>query len=230
MTKICSCCGGELEEIIEPSKVLDLFAGGSVRGIVATYLGFQYTGIEIRPEQIAANIEQANKLNLKPVYIEGDSTKLLSLLPSGETYDMIFTCPPYFDLEVYSDTKQDMSVYTSYFSFLVWYKSIFKQAISRLKQNRFAVVVVGEIRDKNGIYRNFVGDTINSLCEAGAQYYNEAILVTAIGSLPIRTSKQFPTGRKLGKTHQNVLVFFKGDPDKIKELQFMDTVIETNQE
>ena len=38
-----------------------------------------------------------------------------------------------------------------------------------------------------------------------------AILVTAIGSLPIRVPRQFDAGRKMGKTHQNVLVFIKGD-------------------
>ncbi len=37
-------------------------------------------------------------------------------------------------------------------------------------------------------------------------------IVTAIGSLPIRVGRQFTTSRKLGKTHQNVLVFVKGDP------------------
>jgi hypothetical protein len=115
-----------------------------------------------------------------------------------------------------------MSVYKSYFSFLVWYKAVFRQAISRLRQNRFAVIVVGEIRDEKGNYRNFVGDTITSLIDAGTQYYNEAILATAIGSLPVRTSSQFPSGRKLGKCHQNVLVFYKGDPNKIKELQFSE--------
>lgn len=40
---------------------------------------------------------------------------------------------------------------------------------------------------------------------------NEAILLTAVGSLPIRVGKQFASGRKLGKTHQNVLCFVKGD-------------------
>jgi len=35
--------------------------------------------------------------------------------------------------------------------------------------------------------------------------------VTADGSLPIRVGKQFSAGRKLGKTHQNVLVYVKGD-------------------
>jgi hypothetical protein len=48
-------------------------------------------------------------------------------------------------------------------------------------------------------------------------FYNEVILVTAIGSLPVRITKQFQAGRKIGKTHQNVLVFYKGDPAKIKE-------------
>jgi hypothetical protein len=38
--------------------------------------------------------------------------------------------------------------------------------------------------------------------------------VTAVGSLPVRTGKQFKASRKLGKTHQNLLVFVKGDPKK----------------
>jgi len=41
--------------------------------------------------------------------------------------------------------------------------------------------------------------------------------VTAAGSLPVRVTRQFQSGRKLGKTHQNMLVFFKGDPSRIGE-------------
>lgn len=47
---------------------------------------------------------------------------------------------------------------------------------------------------------------------SGAGYYNEAVLVTPAGSLPIRAGRQFEASRKLGKTHQNVLVYCKGDP------------------
>ena len=54
--------------------------------------------------------------------------------------------------------------------------------------------------------------------------HNEAVLVTAIGSLPIRVGRQFVAGRKFGKTHQNVLVFIKGDPKiataEIGEVEF----------
>ncbi len=41
-----------------------------------------------------------------------------------------------------------------------------------------------------------------------------AILITMVGSLPIRAAKQFSSSRKLGKTHQNILVFCKGDQKK----------------
>lgn len=53
--------------------------------------------------------------------------------------------------------------------------------------------------------------------DAGAQYYNEGILVTQAGSLAIRAGRTFAATRKLGKTHQNILVFCKGDPKRATE-------------
>ena len=38
-----------------------------------------------------------------------------------------------------------------------------------------------------------------------------------IGNLPMRVGRSFSSGRKIGKQHQNVLVFYKGDPKKIKQ-------------
>ena len=46
---------------------------------------------------------------------------------------------------------------------------------------------------------------------------SKIILVNQIGSLPIRVGRQFQIGRKTGKSHQNVLVFYKGDPLKIRD-------------
>jgi len=43
------------------------------------------------------------------------------------------------------------------------------------------------------------------------------ILVNVLGSLPIRVSRQFNNTRKIGKCHQNVLVFYKGDVKNIKK-------------
>lgn len=96
--------------------------------------------------------------------------------------------------------------------FLVAYRAIIAGAIARLRNDRFAVWVIGDVRDEHGCYVNLPGRTVDAFETAGARLYNEAILVTAVGSLPIRAGKQFAVSRKLGRTHQSVLVFVKGDP------------------
>jgi len=105
-----------------------------------------------------------------------------------------------------------------YPAFLSVYRSIISKSVARLKDNRFACFVVGDIRDKSGFYRNFVSDTISAFKDAGMMLYNEIMLVNTVGSLAIRVWRQFAGYRKVGKMHQNVLVFFKGDPKKIPEL------------
>jgi hypothetical protein len=192
--------------------VLDPFAGGSVRGIVAGVLNRSYFGVDLREEQVLANRAQAEKLKTakKPAWAIGDSKNVRTLAPKGFAADLIFSCPPYGDLEVYSDLPADLSN-MEYPRFVSAYREIIAQSCSLLKPNRFAIFVVGDIRDKRGNYRNFVGETVKAFQDAGLELYNEGILVTSLGSLPLRVGRQFAASRKLGKTHQNVLVFLKGD-------------------
>lgn len=194
--------------------VLDPFAGGSVRGIVASHLGRAYTGIDLRPEQLEANRAQlpiAKKPH--PVWIEGDSRTIPSLLPPQKTFDLIFSCPPYWNLEVYSDNPKDLSTLGAD-DFFTAQAAIIKAACSRLKNDRFAVWVIGDVRDSKGMYVNIPGRSVDAFQAAGLRLYNEGILITAAGSLAMRAGKQFETSRKLGKSHQNVYVFCKGDPLK----------------
>lgn len=202
----------------EGGAVLDPFAGGSVRGIVAAKLGRRYTGIDLRGEQIQANELQAEVIcgENRPRWVVGDSTGLRELAAGGE-YDFVFSCPPYADLEVYSDDPRDLST-LPYEEFLKGYREIIRQAVALLREDRFACFVVGDVRDPRGFYRCFVADTVRAFEDAGAKLYNDAVLVTAVGSLPIRVGKQFGSYRKLGKTHQNVLVFYKGNPRRIAEI------------
>lgn len=197
--------------------ILDPFAGGSVRGIVANYLGYHYTGIDLRPEQIAANKIQADNIlkdQEKPTWIVGDSKNIDNLIPET-AFEGFLTCPPYFNLELYSDDENDISNCDTYDSFIDNYNEIIQKSVAKLNNNRFACIVVGDIRDKAGFYHGFVCDTIDAFENAGMKLYNDAILVTAVGSLPIRVGRQFGSYRKLGKTHQNVLIFFKGNPKQI---------------
>lgn len=200
-------------------RVLDPFAGGSVRGIVAAKLRRSYSGVDLRSEQAEANYDQAEVIcydcetDLR--WVVGDSINIATLLP-GE-YDLVFSCPPYADLERYSDDPRDLST-MEYTQFLSVYRTIIGASCSMLRENRFACFVVGDIRDRaTGFYRNLVGDTIRAFRDAGLELYNDAVLVTSVGSLPIRVGKQFANYRKLGKTHQNVLVFLKGDAGRATE-------------
>ena len=204
---------------VPKGKILDPFAGGSVRGIVAAKLGFEYLGNDLREEQITANRENAKEVlqdnEIFPTWTVGDS-KNIDKVAQGYDADLIFSCPPYADLEVYSDDPKDISN-MEYKDFITAYKEIICKSCEMLKEDRFAVFVVGDVRDKKGFYRNFVSDTIMAFWNCDVILYNEMILVNAVGSLPIRAGKQFNTSRKIGKTHQNVLVFYKGNPKKIKD-------------
>ncbi len=195
--------------------VLDPFAGAVSRGVVAEVTGHPYTGIELRQEQVDANYDTALAMGVTPEWITGSSERLDEILPAGQLWDLVFTCPPYFDLEVYSSKDGDGSAFASYEAFTGWYVGIFKQAVRRLRANRFLVVVVGEIRDERGVYRNFVGDNVGLFTGLHLAYYNEIIFRTMLGTAPVRANTTFPPGRKIVKVHQS-LVFYKGDPETIK--------------
>lgn len=193
----------------ENGTILDPFAGGSVRGIVANYLGYKYTGIDIRQEQIDSNREQAMDIlpiDKQPQWYVGDSNVLLD--DNWQTkFDMVMSCPPYADLEVYSDLEGDISN-KPYKQFLELYESIIDKSCKLLKKGGYACFVVGEVRDKNGFYIGFVPDTIKAFEKCGMKFYNEAILLNAIASASMRANGNMKS-KKLVKVHQNVLIFIK---------------------
>lgn len=193
---------------IDGKEVLDPFAGGSVRGIVANYLGYNYTGIDIRQEQVDSNREQAIDIldvDNQPNWYVGDSNVLLDEF--DKEFDFVFSCPPYADLEVYSDLEGDVSN-MPYIEFMKAYEEIIAKSCDLLKSGGYACFVVGEVRDKKGNYIGFVPDTIKAFTKCGMKFYNEAILLNPVTSASMRANGNMKT-QKLVKIHQNVLVFRK---------------------
>jgi len=195
----------------EGGCILDPFAGGPVRGIVAHYLGYHYDGIELRQEQVDSNQEQALDilpLDNQPQWYVGDSNKVLDNKWLHK-FDFILSCPPYANLEIYSDLIDDISN-MEYPQFLEIYRSIIRKSLALLGLGSFACFVVGEIRDKQGYYYDFVGDTKRAFIDNGARLYNDCVyLENGLNTAAMRASKQFEASKKLVKIHQNVLVFKK---------------------
>lgn len=192
-------------------RVLDPFGGEQTKGVVAGELGLQYEAVEFRADQVELNNSKTSQYP-HVHYTTGDSNNISKLI-KARAFDLLFTSPPYYDLEVYS--KDDMSALGTYDEFMQQYENIFSQCVGMLGEDAFVVVKVCEIRDKKtGIYRNFVGDNIAMFRRLGLAYYNEIILCNAIGTAAVRANNCMRT-RKVCKVHQNVLVFYKGDVNNI---------------
>lgn len=196
------------------TKILDCFAGGSVRGVVANMMGYDYTGIDLRQEQIDANYRNAKEIGLEGINWICDDSLNIGNHVQDETMDLLFTCPPYADLEVYSDDPSDISN-MDYEGFRETYRKIITKAVGKLKNNRFAVVVISDVRDKNGFYHDLQGLTKQAMADGGAYFYNDIVLLNAMGSAGMRVRRNM-RNRKVVRSHQNVLVFFKGDQKDIK--------------
>jgi len=207
---------------IKGGNAFDCFAGDTVFGFVAGRYGMNFKGIELRQQQADLNNMRVKAAGLPAEYICDDGQNVDKHFKQL-SQDLFFSCPPYFDLEVYSDMEQDASNQASYKEFLQILETAFEKSYNALKENRFAVIVVGDIRGKDSAYRLFVDDMRRMWTGFGAMLYNEMIYVEPIGTLPQRAARLMKN-RKIGKCHQNILVFYKGDPKQIqnnfKELEY----------
>lgn len=188
---------------------LDPFAGDSVFGFVACSMGLNFIGIELRPEQAALNQQRLESAGLAGIY-HCDTSENLNKYVVDDSVDFVFSCPPYADLEVYSDDPKDLSNMPND-QFFPTYAAILGSTYAKLRKNRFACIATSEVRGKDGAYIGLVPKTIEAMCAAGYKFYNELVLVTPCGTLPQRAGRAMQSGRKVGRTHQNVLIFYKGD-------------------
>jgi DNA modification methylase len=195
--------------------VFDPFAGGSVRGVVAELLNKKYIGIDLSEKQIDANQINADKFKVCPAWHCDDSKNADKYIPDASA-DLVFSCPPYHNLEKYSEHPLDLSN-MNYADFLEAYREIISISCRKLKQNRFAVFVVGDIRNSKGAYRDFVSQTKRIFQDAGLCLYNDIVLLNQYGTAPMRAGKPFSNNRKTMKVHQNILVFYKGDIKEIRK-------------
>jgi len=200
---------------IDGGWAFDPFSGDTVFGFVAGYLGYRFKGIELRKEQVEFNSSRCEQFGLNVEYICDDGQNVRKHIEEG-SMDFLFSCPPYFDLEVYSDLPNDASNQKSYDGYLRIIRKALGDSILCLKDNRFAVIVISDVRDGKGVYRNIPADIKKLFIEGGMKLYNEIILINQPVTAGLRAAKAMRT-RKVIRTHQVILVFYKGEPNRIKD-------------
>lgn len=202
----------------ESGSVFDCFAGDTVFGYVAGKLGYNFTGIELRKEQVDFNTEKTSGLSCRYICDDGRNVRN-HIEPNSQ--DMLFSCPPYYNLEKYSDLPNDASNQGTYEDYLSLIDEAFANSIECLKDGRFAVIVCSDIRDKQGYYRGLPKDIKRIFESRGMRLYNELILIDPIAS-HVYTCSHSMKLRKVDKVHQNVLVFYRGNIQDIKKNKYKE--------
>ena len=187
------------------SKVVDPFAGRVTRGFVATKLGRDYTGFEISPKTWERTHNHFQAHNVHPHIINGDGTLMEEI--SDKSADLIFTCPPYFNLEKYEAVPGQLSDEPRYESFMSKIDVCIGNCYRVLKSGAFACWVVGDLRTGGG-FQNFHGDVINSFKKHGFNQHDIVILENISPFAALQIGKT-AAKRYTSKVHEYLLVFRK---------------------
>lgn len=194
-------------------RMLDAFAGGPPRALVSTIMGYNYVGFEIRQAQIDENEELLGQLGLKGhQYILGDGRYLADGIG---LFDVAFTCPPYWNLEAYSDLENDLSNLKTYEQFNFGMHSTAVAHSKLLKPGAFLCFVIGNFRDKKGELIDFRAHTVENFREAGFLFWQEIILSRNFGSAAQRSTNAW-RGHKLVSNHEFLLVFRQPENKKVE--------------
>lgn len=190
----------------EGGRIIDAFAGGPPRALVAAVMGYEYVGYEIREEQINENLKVLLELGIGAnVSYRLDDGRFLNGCRDRE-FDFALTCPPYFNLETYSDLPDDLSNSSSYEEFN---QSMLTCASSHkrvMKPGAFVCIVVSNFRAKDGELIDFRGDTVVNFKKAGFLFWQDVILSRNFASAAKRASNAWK-GKKLVMRHEHLLVF-----------------------
>jgi hypothetical protein len=198
-------------------RVYNPFGGGVQMGFVAGSYDYEYLSSEIRQNQCDSNNAICKDFyNTK--WIKSDTSKFTP----KQNYDLVFSCPPYYKVEEYLDydgksPEGELNSYPTYEQFRDMLFQGYKNAISVLNDNCFFVVMTGDSRDSKGGYYGCEAEHELFFKSQGLHIYNRITYLECEFTRLAQAKKTLNT-RKFPKREQKILVFYKGDMSKIKDL------------
>lgn len=190
---------------LEGSRVVDPFAGRVTRAVIASKTNRQYFGYEISPSTYERSLTHFTKLNISPTLYLADGVKLEH---SEDNFaDLVFTCPPYFNIEKYESVDNQLSDITDYNYFKVLIDLCAFNCHRVLKRGGFCVWVVADFR-KNCELIPYHIDVTNSFVKAGF-INHDIIIVENFSPMASWTLEKCAAKRYMPKVHEYVLVFRK---------------------
>lgn len=190
------------------TKVFDPFAGGGTRAIMCAAAGLDYTGIELRDDEVSATRSRISMAGMeaRARIICADSAGLNGLIDDASS-DFLITCPPYWNMEQYKGGARDLSMAPSYGIFCEMLGNVINHTARILRHGSTSAWVVGLHRDKEGGLITMHHD-VASLHKRNGFIQREEIIIRHTGNGSIQRVGSFDRGRHLlVRDHEYVLIF-----------------------
>ena len=189
--------------------ILDPFHGWGTRALVATNLNRRYIGYDV--SQIAHNYlkdffetQIVLQEKVKHTLHHADGLKIEHL--ERESVDLIFTCPPYFNIEKYESCEGQLSDIGDYNLFLNKLSKGIERYYEVLKDGKFCIFVMGDWRIK-GELKLFSQDVISLFLKS--KFLMHDFIIHKLNSVAIIGCANFEASNFVCKSHEYVLVFKK---------------------
>ena len=203
-------------EKFDAKNVLDFSSGWGDRlaGFYATENTVKYTGIDPNLRLHTGYYDQGlmySKFMSKSHEIHyGCAEDVLPTL--NETYDMVFTSPPYFNIERY--TQEENQSWKKYRKLDAWINDflfpVLKESWNRLEDGGFMIVNISDV------YSNH---QVNNICDPMNDYISSMPFANYMGSLGMRMTKR-PNSKSQqdGTFVEPMWVFSKGKTSSLEEI------------
>ena len=194
-------------------KILDPFAGRT-RALVSYAMNRRYVGYEVSKDVVQHMDKRFEELDIKndeKFDVEIKNKDCINVVDDFgcEIFDMVFTCPPYWNLEKYESCKGQLSDIDDYEDFVELLVDRLDAASLVLKKDKYMAVVVGDFR-KRGKYITLHSDLLRQMS------FNDSLSlhdVIAIQNIPFYTAAFYfgavKKVKKTAKAHEYLLIWKK---------------------
>ena len=182
--------GFQIMKYLKPKHILDFSAGWGDRLIASMAYGCKYDGVDpsrcLHPKykkMINSLVPESRRSHYK-MHRKGFE----DFNPEKGKYDMVLTSPPFFDLEIYEDSKyQSTSKFTSFES---WKENFLftslEKSVECLGPGGIVALYITDYTSGKGEKFRYVGDVKNKLSSLGMAYQGNICFSNVTSKTKIR--------------------------------------------
>lgn len=205
----------------EGELIVDPFHGWGTRAAISNQLKRNYIGFDVS-KVVNDDVKNMMATQAKAKrWFNGAGVDLLMDLRLADgikipgiekdSVDLVFSCPPYFNIEKYESADGQLSDLNNYEEFMKLMHQGALRYFDVLKQDKYCVMVVGDWRENKEL-RLLSKDMIDAYTAAGFKMHD--FIIHKLNSAAVVGCGNFDDNNFVTKSHEYILVFRKPRDDE----------------